>query len=142
MSQLRQDYQQFKDLGAEIVVVTMGNPEQTTNFWRTYRLPFVGLCDPEQRAYRTYSLPDGDIRLLAGPGILGKTFLGFFKHGTSKPTGSSLQMPGVFIVDQQGIVRYNHPYQSSADNPPNSLILQKLIEMNSAMEQPEESAEG
>lgn len=137
MSQLRQDYQQFRDRGAEIVVVTMGNAEQTSAFWQTYRLPFPGLCDPEQRAYQTYSLPDGDVRLLAGPGILGKTFVGFFKHGVSKPTGSGLQMPGVFIVDQQGIVCYNHPYQSSADNPPNSLILQKLAEM----EQPRESVE-
>ncbi len=136
MSQLRQDYQQFQELGAEIVVVTMGNPEQTTNFWQTYRLPFPGLCDPEQRAYQTYSLPDGDIRLLAGPGILSKTFVGFFKHGVSKPIGSGLQMPGVFIIDGQGIVRYNHPYQSSADNPPNSLLLQKLA----AMKQPQESA--
>jgi len=122
-------------------VVTMGNPEQTTNFWNTYRLPFPGLCDPQQRAYQTYSLPDGDIRLLAGPGILGKTFTAFFKHGVSKSIGSGLQMPGVFIIDQQGIVRYNHPYQSSADNPPNSLILQKLAAMKSVMEQPQESAD-
>jgi peroxiredoxin len=141
VSQLRQDYQQFQDLGVEIVVVTMGNPEQTTDFWQTYRLPFPGLCDPEQRAYQTYSLPDGDIRLLAGPGILGKTFVGFFKHGVSKPIGSGLQMPGVFIIDQQGIVLYNHPYQSSADNPPNSLILQKLADLKLVMGQSKENAD-
>lgn len=130
MSQLRQEYAQFKQHEAEIVVVTMGTPAQTTQFWQEYQLPFPGLCDPEQQAYQRYTLPDGNPRLLAGPGIVRKTVHGFLTQGFGTPVGSVLQMPGVSIIDQQGIVRYNHPYRSSADNPPNALLLEQLAAMH------------
>jgi len=35
-------------------------------------------------------------------------------------------MPGLFIVDQQGIIRFIHRYRDIADNPPNEVLLEQL----------------
>ena len=46
MAQLRQDYQQFIDREAEILVVCPENQEAVSRYWQKESLPFVGLADP------------------------------------------------------------------------------------------------
>lgn len=35
-------------------------------------------------------------------------------------------MPGIFIVDRTGIIRFIYRYRDIADNPPNELLLEQL----------------
>jgi peroxiredoxin len=35
-------------------------------------------------------------------------------------------MPGVFLVDRSGIIRFIHRYRDISDNPPNELLLEWL----------------
>ncbi len=104
MAQLRQDYQQFVDRGAEIVVVGPEGPEAFGQYWQQEGLPFVGLPDPKHGVLKLYGQ---EVKL--------------FKLG---------RMPAQVIVDREGIARYVHYGHSMSDIPPNEEVLAILDELN------------
>jgi peroxiredoxin len=124
---LRRDYEEFKKRGAEIVVITQGNEKQTEEFCRDRRLPFPCLADPERRAFAAYSLGRGSLNQVLGPKVLLRGIQAALSgHGMGKPIGDAYQMPGVFIVDQSGTIRFIHRYRDSSDNPPNEVLLSHI----------------
>jgi peroxiredoxin len=100
MAQLRQDYQRFVELQAEIVVVGPEAAESFRRYWQKELLPFIGLPDPEQIVSRLYGQ---EVQL--------------FKLG---------RMPALMLVDTSGLFRYVHYGHSMADIPDNEEILQLL----------------
>lgn len=38
-------------------------------------------------------------------------------------------MPGLFLVDRAGIIRFIHRYRDIADNPPPEVLLEQLVRM-------------
>jgi peroxiredoxin len=109
MAQLRQDYEQFVERDAEIVVVGPEDRKAFADYWQPAgsqgaQFPFVGLPDPE------HAVPD-----LYGQEV------NLFKLG---------RLPAQIIVDKAGKIRYLHYGRSMADIPPNSDILALLDELN------------
>ena len=104
MAQLRQDYQQFVDRGAEIIVVGPDGTEPFRSYWEKEDLPFVGLPDPKHSVLKLYGQ---EIKL--------------FKLG---------RMPAQVLVDRHGIARYVHYGHSMSDIPPNEELLDLLDELN------------
>ena len=103
MAQLRQDYEKFVGLDAEIVVV---GPEKETAFAKYFtenELPFLGLPDPKHTVLKRYGQ---EIKL--------------FKLG---------RMPAQVIVDKEGVARYAHYGHSMSDIPANEEILEILREV-------------
>ena len=103
MAQLRQDYAQFVERNAVILVV---GPEDRTAFaayWKATKLPFVGLPDPKHTVLKLYGQE-----------------VNLFKMG---------RMPAQVIVDGAGRARYVHYGHSMSDIPPNSEILALLDEV-------------
>jgi len=104
MAQLRQDYQQFVERGAEIVVVGPENAEAFADYWEKENLPFVGLPNAKNSVLKLYGQ---QIKL--------------FKLG---------RMPAQVVVDKQGMARFVHYGHSMSDIPPNSELLALLDELN------------
>ena len=104
MAQLRQDYQEFKDRDAEILVVGPDSEASFKDFWLREEMPFVGLADPTHGVAQRYGQ---EVKLLK----LGR-------------------MPAMMIIDKDGQVRYNHYGGSMSDIPPSSEILAVLDELN------------
>lgn len=104
MAQLRQEYEQFKKRGAEILVLGPESPEAFKNYWQKNQLPFIGLPDPKGSVLRKYGQE-----------------VNIFKFG---------RMPAQAIIDREGIVRYIHYGHSFSDIPPNEEILQLLDELS------------
>ncbi len=100
MAQLRQDYEQFVQRGAEIVVVGPEGPDAFADYWEKEKLPFVGLPDPKNSVLKLYGQ---EIKL--------------FKLG---------RMPAQVVVDKAGIARFVHYGHSMSDIPPNEEILELL----------------
>jgi peroxiredoxin len=104
MAQLRQDYQQFVERGAEVVVVGPEDREAFEDYWEREALPFVGLPDPTHSVLKLYGQE-----------------VDLFKLG---------RMPAQVVIDRNGVARYVHYGHSMQDIPPNDEILALLDELN------------
>jgi peroxiredoxin len=110
LAQLRQDYQEFVDRDAEVVVVGPDNEQAFKDFWRKEELPFVGLADPAHRVAKRYSQ---EVKLLK----LGR-------------------MPAVMVIGKDGVVAYRHYGGAMSDILPNPQILARLDGLSERTDQP------
>ena len=104
MAHLRRDYSKFQALETEIVVV---GPEDADNFkmyWKSHKLPFIGLPDPTYSVLKRY----------------GQEF-NLFKMG---------RIPAQVLIDKQSIVRFAHYGKSMSDIPKNEEILEIVPMLN------------
>jgi peroxiredoxin len=100
MAQLRQDYRQFVELAAEVVVVGPDDRRAFKTYWEKERLPFVGLPDPKASVLRLYGQE-----------------VNLFKLG---------RMPAQVLIDKHGVARFVHYGHSMMDIPSNEELLELL----------------
>lgn len=103
MAQLRRDFSKFNELETEIVVVGPEDANAFKLFWKTYKLPFIGLPDP---TYSVLKLYGQEVNL--------------FKLG---------RLPAQVIIDKRGIARYAHYGHAMNDIPENEEVLQILRDL-------------
>ena len=106
MAQLRQDYESFKNLDTEVLVVGPENTKAFQEYWTKENLPFVGLPDPEH------------------------THSGFY--GQKVKVLKLGRLPCQMIIDKTGILRFVHYGRSMSDIPSNSEILELLETIESS----------
>ncbi len=94
---MRQDYDQFKSRGVEVLALGPDGPKAFQRYWKENDIPFPGMADLHSRVARQY---DQEVNLLK----LGR-------------------MPALFIIDAEGMIRYSHYGDSMSDIPPNSEVL-------------------
>jgi peroxiredoxin Q/BCP len=104
MAQLRQDYPEFLQRGAEVMVVGPENVKAFQKYWQEHDLPFIGLPDPTASVLKLYGQE-----------------VNLFKLG---------RMPAQVIVDQSGMARFVHYGHNMADIPENKELFQLLDEIN------------
>lgn len=104
MAQLRQDYPEFIQRQAQVIVIGPEDARAFANYWRQHDLPFIGLPDPRASVLKLYGQE-----------------VNLFKLG---------RMPAQVIVDKNGIARYVHYGHSMADIPENGELLALFDQMN------------
>jgi peroxiredoxin Q/BCP len=104
MAQLRQDYQEFVRLEAQVIVVGPEDSRAFSAYWERNKLPFIGLPDPKASVLKLYGQE-----------------VNLFKLG---------RMPAQVIVDKDGIARYVHYGHDMADIPPNQELWELLDGLN------------
>ena len=104
MGQLRQDYQEFVNRGAEVIAVGPDGPNAFRRFWEENNVPFIGLSDMKSRVADMYAQ---EVNLLK----LGR-------------------IPASFVIDREGCVRYVHYGDSMQDTARNAEVLAVLDELN------------
>jgi peroxiredoxin len=104
MAQLRQDYQEFVNRQAQIVVVGPENAKAFKAYWWQHELPFIGLPDPHSSVLKLYGQE-----------------VNLFKLG---------RMPAQVIVDKAGVARFVHYGHSMSDIPENAEVLSLLDQLN------------
>ena len=97
---MRQDYESFKNLDTEVLVVGPENTKVFQEYWTKENLPFVGLPDP------------------------GHTLSGLY--GQEVKVLKLGRLPCQMIIDKTGILRFVHYGRSMSDIPSNSEILELL----------------
>lgn len=131
---MRGDRARFRRLGPHIVLVGLGTPERARWFCDDKRLPFVCVADPDVSAHRAYGLKRGSLRQVLGPQVYLRwtkaRILGDMPLPTARLGEDVMQMPGTFVIDVDGVVRYAHRNRDVTDNPPNEAILAVLRELN------------
>jgi peroxiredoxin len=127
VAQLQNDISRFVELQTVLGLITVGRPTDASAFCREFPASFVCLSDAEKHVYRAYGLSRGTSQELFGPHIWARGFqAALHGHFQGMPKGDPFQMPGVFIVDGTGIVRYVHRHRDAADNPPNRELFEIL----------------
>jgi peroxiredoxin Q/BCP len=104
MAQLRQDYQEFIQRQAQVVVVGPEDASAFESYWSEHDLPFIGLPDPKASVLKLYGQQ-----------------VNLFKFG---------RMPAQVIVDKDGIARFVHYGHSISDIPENAELLALLDQLN------------
>jgi peroxiredoxin len=102
MAQLRHDYEEFKALNAEVLVLVPNGPKMIARFRGNHEIPYPILSDRGSRVGEQYFQVKH-----------------FFKLGT----------PTVFVVDQAGRIRYAHYAASLLAEPDNEAPLAVLAQL-------------
>lgn len=106
MARLRDDYEKFKERGAEILAVGPDAARLFKQYWQKERIPFPGLPDPDHSVARIY-----------------RQEVNLFKMG---------RLPLNCVVDAKGHIRFAHYGSSMKDIPSNEVLWDVIDELNAA----------
>ena len=109
MAQLRRDYLKFQALDTEIVVVGPEDSDAFKMYWKSHKLPFIGLPNPTHSVLRRYGQE-----------------VNLFKLG---------RMPAQVLIDKQSVARFVHYGHAMSDIPGNEEILQSIQTLNEEVQQ-------
>jgi alkyl hydroperoxide reductase subunit AhpC len=127
VAQLRQKADAFERLGARVVLVGLGTVEDTAAFKNQFDVSFTMIADPQKRLFRAFQLKQASTGALLSLGMAAKGLSALFKgHGLGVPKGDVHQLPGVFIIDVNGSIRFSHHAKDASDHPHPDLLLAAL----------------
>ena len=106
MAQLRQGYEELRKLDAEVVVIGPEKEGAFRRYFRTHKLPFVGLPDPKHEVLDLFGQETSVVKLG--------------------------RMPAQVIIDREGTVRSAHYGHSMSDIPSNEELLDLLASLEPA----------
>ena len=121
---MRREKDAFDRLGAAVVLVGLGNVEQTAAFKERFDVPFPMIADPEKRLFEAFRLKQADAGALLSAKMVLRGVAAMAKgHGIGVPQGDVRQLPGVFIIDTDGEILFSHHAAGPADHPrPNKIL--------------------
>lgn len=114
MKSLARDYPQFQALNAEVIAVSTDTPEGAENIRDKSGAPFPILLDEGNSVTRSYGLLARKREWKDIPALV---------HGKKSETYA---VPGVFIIDPQGILRYSYVSRSFKDRVKNDDLIRTL----------------
>jgi peroxiredoxin len=103
LAQLRQEYNQFTALDAEVIAIAPDTMDNAVSYFAANQLPFPGLVDNELEVYRMFDV--------------------------QSKLSSLGQRPGLFIIDKQGITRFAYLGTQMWEIPANSVVLAQLQQL-------------
>jgi peroxiredoxin len=125
--QLHNARKQFDEKGFQVVLAGLGMAEQAENFRAEFDLSFPIICDPQKDLYGQFGLGRGGVFSLASPAVLLRGMRAMSRGYTPGiPRGDVMQMPGVFLIDTEGNIRYSYFSKDISDHPP----IDALLELN------------
>jgi peroxiredoxin len=104
----------------------MATPQQAAAFRQQYELPFPVLADPQREAYQAFRLARGTLGQVAGPRMWLAGLKATLRGGVGRPSGDVWQMPGAFVIDREGIVRFAHYPSHTGDLPSHEAMLRAI----------------
>ena len=124
---MRQQKDQFDRLNARVVLVGLGSVEETAAFRAQFDLPFTMIADSQKRLFGAFRLKQASTGSLLSVGTAVKGLSAMVKgYGLGIPRGDVRQLPGVFIIDGKGRIRFSHHARDPADHPQPEALLTAL----------------
>ena len=131
MAQLRREKEAFERLGAQVLLVGLGSVAETARFRERFDVPFPMVADPEKRLFEAFRLKSASMGSLLSAGMMVKGLKAMAKgHAMGTPQGDVRQLPGVFIIDTTGRIRFSHHASGPADHPKPETLLGALQAMD------------
>lgn len=100
----------YKDKMFSPLFIHMSSVQDGAKMLEGYGLGGVAhISDPEQELYKLFSLDRGSLLQHFGPKVLKKGLRDLFVHGVGGIKGDGFQMPGVFLINENGVTSsYRH----------------------------------
>ena len=127
---MRRNYGAIQSSGAEVVVISFESKARLAQLARQMRLPFPLLSDPERDVYRAYGLVKGSWTQVLGPKTAW-TYLKLLLRGRRYHFQRSdlRQLGGDFVIDSEGVIRYEYRSAQPEDRPGIDRLLEVLSEV-------------
>lgn len=124
---MRRIYPEVHAIGGEIVAISFEPVERVAQLAAELDLPFPLLSDPERESYRAYGLNRGGWSEVFSWTTL-RTYARLLLRGQRYQHRWSdwRQMGGDFVIDREGILRYEYRGRSPADRPDPVELLEVL----------------
>ena len=130
---MRRRETEFRQRGAQVVLVGLGTTEETAAFKERYNIPFPMIADPEKALFKAFHLKQASATALLSPGMAVKGVAALLKgYGIGIPKGDVRQLPGVFIIDTEGRIRYSYFAEGPADHPEPDALLKAIQKQSEA----------
>jgi peroxiredoxin len=140
---VQQRYDEFRHLGAEVLVVTQARPELLAAFLRGQPLPFPAAADPGRVAYRVFGLERTSWWTMLRPGgilrYLRLIFRGW-RPQQAREGEDILQLGGDFVLDREGRLIYAYRSAEPTDRPSVEALLQAVRDIPAPASPSDESA--
>jgi peroxiredoxin len=131
LGEVQAHYEDFRQAGAEVLVVTQARPQFLALFLREQQLPFPVVADPERVAYRAFGLERTTWARVLSPAVLFRYVRLIFRGwGLRKPRGGEdvLQLGGDFVLDREGRLAYAYRSAEPTDRPAVAVLLRAVRE--------------
>jgi peroxiredoxin len=110
--------------------VTQGDAQQAQALCDRFDAPFRCLADPQRDTYRAFGLKRGSLWEVVGPPVYAPGLRAAARgHYVERAIGDVMQLPGTFIIDREGIVRWAKVARHAADHPSVGEIVSALETM-------------
>lgn len=123
---MKEIYEELRQLGAEVLVISFSPPEFLTRYLESNPLPFPLLADPERLAYKGFGLERTTWKEMLRPAVLGR-YLKLVVRGwlpwKSRKGDDLLQLGGDFVLDEPRRIRYVHRSTEPTDRPSAQTLL-------------------
>lgn len=117
----------FDNIGAQVILVGMGTPEESTSFKEKFDVPFPIISDPGQQVYRAFDLKRMSPLGFFSPAVTLKGISAMAQgHTMGLPQGDVRQLPGVFVINADGQTIYRHYAKDPSDHPDPETILEAV----------------
>lgn len=134
---MRGNRERIEELGANVVLIGLGSPGQAKVFCRQQDVPFACLVSPDRAAHRAFGLRRGTANQVAGP----RVWLPWLRNVAAgrrqtawRGQGDIATLPGTYVVDSDGVIRYAYRGQRSSDLAPEFEVLAALEEIRAKEE--------
>ncbi len=124
----------MKAAGLQLLALGLGRPEHAERYCGRLAPSLTCFADTTNDAYYAFGLRQGTMTEAIQNAfniakVSAKAVADGFMQG--KATGDAQMMPGTFIVDQQGIIRYAYYSQYAGDDPEIPVLLEAVRGMKS-----------
>jgi peroxiredoxin len=118
MANLKREVGLIKGKGAKLFVILQSSPHTISSVTNKEDWPFTIICDPLGELFRLYGVePGGIIKYLHPAGLISaiRATMQGYRHG--KFEGYETQLPAVFIVGKDKMIKYAHYGRHLSDIP-------------------------
>lgn len=124
----------IEDAGGQVLLVGMGSESVTRDFIERFDVPFPMVCDPDQHLYRDFAIERMSPLGFLSPTMALRGIAAMAEgHTMGLPEGDVRQLPGVVIIDGEGIIRYRHDGDGPADHPAPETLVNVLQNLGDAV---------
>lgn len=123
--------EEIETAGLRVVAIGLGQPKHARRFGDKLAPSVECVTHEEPVLHATFGIERGNmIRMIAPDAIKAGARAAARGHVQGQATGDSQRLPGTFIIDAKGIVRYAHYGKFAGDNPDLTSLLNWWRESN------------
>jgi peroxiredoxin len=124
---LEQHQAEIVQAGLKVVAIALGEPKHARRYCGRLAPSITCLCNQAADVYMAYGLRRVGVRQVLQPGLWAATARATLRGNVQgQATGDTTMLPGTFVVDRQGIIRYAYYSTHAGDHPDLTQLIEDL----------------